>query len=57
MAKPAAERGLLAGLPVPIKDLTEVGGRAHHPGLADLSGITSRRRPTSWSSISRPMAG
>jgi amidase len=26
MAKPASERGLLAGLPVPIKDLTEVKG-------------------------------
>jgi len=26
MAKPAAERGLLAGMPVPIKDLTEVAG-------------------------------
>jgi amidase len=26
MQKPASERGLLAGLPVPIKDLTDVGG-------------------------------
>jgi amidase len=26
MQKPVAERGLLAGLPVPIKDLTDVGG-------------------------------
>lgn len=26
MAKPAAERGLLAGMPVPIKDLTNVAG-------------------------------
>jgi len=26
MRKPAAERGLLAGLPVPIKDLTDVAG-------------------------------
>ena len=26
MKKPAAERGLLAGLPVPIKDLTAVAG-------------------------------
>lgn len=26
MAKPAAERGVLCGLPVPIKDLTEVAG-------------------------------
>ncbi len=26
LTKPAAERGLLAGLPVPIKDLTEVAG-------------------------------
>ena len=26
MKKPAAERGLLAGLPVPIKDLTDVAG-------------------------------
>jgi amidase len=26
MKKPASERGLLAGLPVPIKDLTDVAG-------------------------------
>jgi amidase len=26
MKKPASERGLLAGLPVPIKDLTDVSG-------------------------------
>src|SRR6202041_4189803 len=26
MQKPAGERGLLAGMPVPIKDLTNVGG-------------------------------
>ncbi|MDH8313493.1 amidase family protein, partial [Klebsiella pneumoniae] len=26
MKKPVAERGLLAGMPVPIKDLTDVAG-------------------------------
>jgi amidase len=26
MKKPASERGLLAGLPIPIKDLTNVAG-------------------------------
>ncbi len=41
MQKPAGERGLLAGLPVPIKDLTAVAGVLHHPGLADLQ----RQRP------------
>ena len=34
--KPASERGLLAGLPVPIKDLTAVAGRSHHPRFADF---------------------
>ena len=38
MKKPAAERGLLAGLPIPIKDLTSCRGRADHAGLADLQG-------------------
>ena len=38
MKKPAGERGLLAGLPIPIKDLTSCRGRADHAGLADLQG-------------------
>ena len=38
MKKPAGSRGLLAGMPVPIKDLTNVAGRADHAGLADLQG-------------------
>ena len=38
MKKPAAERGLLAGLPIPIKDLTACRRRADHAGLADLQG-------------------
>ncbi|WP_031335695.1 amidase family protein, partial [Rhodopseudomonas sp. B29] len=38
MQKPAAERGLLAGMPVPIKDLTAGAGRAHPPGLGESSG-------------------
>ncbi len=52
MQKPAGERGLLAGLPVPIKDLTDVGGVLTTRGLADLQGQRSRRSPTSWSSAS-----
>ena len=38
MQKPAGERGLLAGLPVPIKDLTDVAGVLNDAGLADLQG-------------------
>lgn len=38
MARPVAERGLLAGLPVPIKDLTDVGGVRTTYGSAAFSG-------------------
>ena len=38
MKKPAGERGLLAGMPVPIKDLYQRRRRAEHAGLADLQG-------------------
>jgi Asp-tRNA(Asn)/Glu-tRNA(Gln) amidotransferase A subunit family amidase len=38
MKKPLGERGILAGLPVPIKDLTVRRRRPHHTGIADLQG-------------------
>ena len=56
MKKPVAERGALAGMPIPIKDLVDVDGRAVDAGLADLRQATSRRSPTFWSSISKPKA-
>ena len=56
MQKPVAERGLLAGLPIPIKDLTAVEGVLTTQG-SPIYRITSRRDPTSWSSISKTMAG
>ena len=54
MNKPKGERGLLAGLPVPIKDLTDVAGvlttqgspiyRDNIPAHSDLAGRASRRQ-------------
>ncbi len=53
--QPADQRGLLAGLPVPIKDLTEVKGVLTTQG-SPIFATTSRPRQTSWSNISKPMA-
>ena len=36
MKKPVGERGLLMGLPIPIKDLDDVDGRALDARFADL---------------------
>jgi Asp-tRNA(Asn)/Glu-tRNA(Gln) amidotransferase A subunit family amidase len=40
--------GPLAGLPVGIKDVTEVGGAAHHVRLAALFATTCPRRTRWW---------
>ena len=55
MKKPAGERGLLAGLPMPIKDLTNVAGVGPRRARRSTE-TTSPTVPTSWSSTSRPMA-
>ena len=51
MRKPPAERGALAGLPVPIKDLADVTGCVSTQGSPIFRTI-SPRIPTFWSSIS-----
>ena len=56
MKKPAGERGLLAGLPVPIKDLTNVEGVLTTQGSPIYQGCDSGAIPTSSSNISKPMA-
>ena len=55
MQKPAGERGLLAGLPVPIKDLINVAGVRTTQG-SPIFKDTSPRVPILWSSISKTMA-
>ncbi len=44
MKKPVGDRGLLAGMPVPIKDLTNglSNLQGHHPRAVRYSGRTSR---------------
>ena len=56
MEKPAGERGLLAGLPVPIKDLTDVAGVLTTQGSPIFKDNVAGNNPTSWSSISKPTA-
>ena len=55
MKKPAGQRGLLAGLPVPIKDLTAVAGVLTTQG-SPIYKDTCLRDPILWSSISKIMA-
>src|SRR5215468_2227860 len=43
MQKPVAERGLLAGLPVPIKDLTDVAGILNTQGSPIFKDIVPAR--------------
>jgi amidase len=56
MKKPAGGRGLLAGLPIPIKDLTNVAGVLTTQG-SPIYRTTSLPSRTSWSSISKTTAG
>ena len=53
MKRPVAERGRLAGMPVPIKDLVEVAGVRSTQGSRIYARTASRRSPTSWSGHAR----
>ena len=57
MKKPAGERGLLAGMPMPIKDLTNVAGVRTTQGSPIYKDNVPARSDIFWSSISKIMAG
>jgi amidase len=56
MKKPVGERGLLAGMPIPIKDLTNVEGVLTTQG-SPIYRDNIPAKSDFWSSISKTTAG